>query len=1242
MNTPFTAAPSVVCSQVIPVLMQVLTPAEMLHQTMGHASASAIRRIIKHKAIEGLTIGTPKGIDKVGGINCPACAIGKFAKLPSTNPIPPQHKPTAPLQECQVDLLGPFRIGRRKGLYHYVLVIVDLFTKYTWVYFLETKDEAPAYIKHHIEKIERQFEKKQLKLVFLHSDGGGEFLNNELDSFLTERGITHTVAPPHTANMNCYVERKNRHHLEVTRTIIIHAKLPSLFWVQAFIYANYLINRMVPRDKVGLSPFQRLYQYKPKLSHMKIFGSDCIVYLRKEERDHKLSPSGMRGIYLGWYDSYHCHMVYSPETGNVFGTKHVKVINGSFTVPVKGTSSELKQLYQETLELSNGNDDFKIITNAIPPREAEAESRAPTEETDPETIIATLDIDLPIINNLDELNVPLLPTTNGISELNLSNSTGSDTPLRGANDDGTDPISNNNDDSFEIKYDDEDYKDTLASDNISNGVASNNAEVRGADNDESFSFLYPYQSWPEVISTDSSSGIPQKPTKPMSAIQTQATPSSLRNLQPPAIQSTLRNLQSPQKYQSAPHRNISTSSTTTNRNVSTSSTTGTRPYLPRKVKASKPVHTTLKLVSQQVNAEMHSNTKIPVMVLRCENGTVRKQVIGVFVNSLRQKATIIRNEVIDWHTICVYAMNGVYIGDKKKEVHVGDQKVVVPRNVKEILKLPIAEQEAWLKSAKQEFKAQIDNDVWILIPITDVPLGRTPIRCRWIFRIKFNADGTIEKYKARIVAKGYEQIFGEDYHETYAPTVRYKSLKMVLALTCMHNLELKQIDYTTAFLNAQMKEDIYMEQPEGFIQPPPNGSTNRNERMVCKLVKSLYGTKQAPRNWHLLVDKAMKNLGFIPIVSDSCVYIKASSTNRMILVSLYVDDKVIAFHKEDEAEWNTIKNKLMAQFKIEDKGDCQWVLQMEVIRDRKNGTMFISQQKYVVDKLREYNIPFGDAVLRPCTNPVTTQAIQEADLEGKIIQCNEKGKQRYQSIIGSLLYVALNTRIDIAFITNRLSSFNNNPQPHHIAAAERVLSYLGSTRNLALKYTGTPAGETPTDTKMMVRAYSDSDWGGCQDTRRSTTGTIVLMNDNVIHWASTRQHTVATSSAEAEYMALSDTTKDLKWFNSWLRELLVVTPKEFDLMKPNIVHVDNTAAIAMSNRDAAHSRTKHIDIRHHFVREQVENGEISIKWTPTTEQLADLLTKRLATTVFSGLVNQLLSKVPLLADIPVSIPLVNK
>lgn len=268
--------------------------------------------------------------------------------------------------------------------------------------------------------------------------------------------------------------------------------------------------------------------------------------------------------------------------------------------------------------------------------------------------------------------------------------------------------------------------------------------------------------------------------------------------------------------------------------------------------------------------------------------------------------------------------------------------------------------------------------------------------------------------------------------------------------------------------------------------------------------------------------------------------------------------------------------------------------------------------------------------IRHRVSPTGSKKIQLTDDNGQVAQASPTTITKYQEIIGSLLYAATHTRIDIAYATGVLARYSSNPQPHHMDAAIRVLEYLNTHPDKALVFRGDVKSDN--HLSMTVQAYSDADWAGCVDTRRSTTGTIIMLNGNVVHWASTKQHTVATSSTEAEYMALSDTAKLIKWYNSWLNEVLLVVPDQFQLLQPNPINVDNQAAIALTASSAPHNRTKHIDVRYHFVKEQVATGALKMVWTPSAQQLADLLTKQLPKATFAELVSKLMVSLSTVID----------
>jgi hypothetical protein len=439
------------------------------------------------------------------------------------------------------------------------------------------------------------------------------------------------------------------------------------------------------------------------------------------------------------------------------------------------------------------------------------------------------------------------------------------------------------------------------------------------------------------------------------------------------------------------------------------------------------------------------------------------------------------------------------------------------------------------------------------------------------------------------------QVHGRDFFETHSPVAKMRSIKMILSLVAQRDLELYQIDFDTAFLNADVEEDIYMEQPEGFHEGGPD--------MVCKLVKSIYGLKQASRNWNHEIDSFMKSIGYNSIISDPCVYIKRTRQGRFILLSLYVDDTIAACSKTDEPIWESDKRAIASHYAIKDLGQCEWILNMKITRDRANRTLTLSQEAYIERILQDFDMtnvrtastpaPSGDLYL-----PIDQSKPQS--LEAKLIE-------RYQSMVGALLYAANITRPDIAFIVGQLCRYTSSPCIHHLNAASHVFRYLKGTISARMIFGSAP---TSTDPKLLdITAYSDANWGSDKQTAKSTSGGLIRFNGDLISWFSKRQKSVAQSSAESEYMALADITKETLWYRSWINEVL-------GQRICCTINCDNTAAISLSKNDTIHDRSKHINIRYHFIRDIISKERARIAWVSTHDQQADILTKALGPQTF--------------------------
>jgi hypothetical protein len=426
-----------------------------------------------------------------------------------------------------------------------------------------------------------------------------------------------------------------------------------------------------------------------------------------------------------------------------------------------------------------------------------------------------------------------------------------------------------------------------------------------------------------------------------------------------------------------------------------------------------------------------------------------------------------------------------------------------------------------------------------------------------------------------------------------------KSLKYMLALAAHNDWEIRQIDFDTAFLNATLKEDIYVQIPEGYRGQFPPGS-------VLKLNRALYGLKQAPREWWLELDAFLNTLDYQASQLDPCLYTKVVNGKRIYL-AVYVDDTMAFFDKALEATWLEDKAKIAAKYKIKDLGECEWILNMAVKRDRVNRTITLSQQTYVEDLLQT----FGMDQCKPASTPFKYEDLTVLPDGCEPHVLNEEEHEEYRSIVGSLLYAANWTRLDLSYVVGVLARFVAKPYNYHLEAAKHVLRYLNGTKDKHLTF------GTSTDADKLI-IYSDSNWAGDRVDRKSTGGHVSVFHGHPIVWQSKKQKTIALSSAEAEYYALGEAVREALFIRQWYK---VYTGRTL------AVHIkeDNQGAIYMSDHPTNHSRTKHIDIQHFFIREHAKNKDVEITYIPTTDQLADILTKATSKATFLSLRDRLMN-----------------
>ena len=447
--------------------------------------------------------------------------------------------------------------------------------------------------------------------------------------------------------------------------------------------------------------------------------------------------------------------------------------------------------------------------------------------------------------------------------------------------------------------------------------------------------------------------------------------------------------------------------------------------------------------------------------------------------------------------------------------------------------------------------------------------------------MKKDQTGAIVKYKARLVAKGYSQKFGIDYEEIYALVAIFDSIRILIAIAAQLNWKLHQLDVKSAFLNGVIAEDLYVMQPEGYVK-------KGHESYVLKLTKALYGLKQAPRVWNSKLNKTMDDLGFKRSRLDTALYYKGSEEEK-VLVGIYVDDVIITGPSGNQI--SKFKEEMKDKFEMTDLGLLNSYLGMEVRKSSAN--IFLSQRAYTNHILKVFKMNDCNAIKTPMDVHIKLQR----EAEGKLVN-----SANFRSLIGSLRY-HMNTRPDITYSVSYLSRFVDKPSSEHLVAAKRILRYLKGTVNFRILY-------KRGDRDMKITGYSDSDFAGGINDRKSTSCQIFFLGGLPITWNSVKQRVVALSTCEAEYIAVSSATCQSLCISRLVKELMSV---EENLVK---ILVDNKSALELTRNPVHHSRSKHIDTRHHFIRDCIEEGFIKLEYVRTEDQLADLFTKSLGRVKF--------------------------
>ncbi|RVW73201.1 Retrovirus-related Pol polyprotein from transposon RE1 [Vitis vinifera] len=472
--------------------------------------------------------------------------------------------------------------------------------------------------------------------------------------------------------------------------------------------------------------------------------------------------------------------------------------------------------------------------------------------------------------------------------------------------------------------------------------------------------------------------------------------------------------------------------------------------------------------------------------------------------------------------------------------------VAIPNSVQEALADP-----RWKAAMNEEMKSLQKNETWELV---ECPPGKKPVGCRWIYTVKYKADGSIKRFKARLVAKGYTQTYGIDYTETFAPVAKINTIRVLLSLAANLDWPLQQFDVKNAYLHGELSEEVYGSSTKMH-------GVKKQCQKVCKLKKSLYGLKQSPRAWFGRFTKSMRAFGYHQSNSDHTLFLKKQHGKITALI-VYVDDMVVTGN--DPEERKALQNYLSREFEMKDLGPLKYFLGIEVSRSSEG--IFLSQRKYVLDLLQET----GMSGCQPVNTPI------EEGLK-LCVEPNQVStdKGRYQRLVGRFMYLA-HTRPDLAYALSVVSQYMHNPGEQHMNAVMRILRYLKNAPRKGILFAKNVDHQS-------IEVYTDADWAGAVDDRRSTSGYFTSVGGNLVTWKSKKQNVVARSSAEAEFRAACD----------------------------------------IAHNPVQHDRTKHVEVDRFFIKEKLDDKIVELPKIRSEDQLVDILTKAISSQVFSKFLDKL-------------------
>jgi len=1182
------------------------------HARLGHLNISSIETLTKYEWATGVKLH-PR--DKTGLSLCEPCVFSKMHRRP-VNRVGSQ-RPVLPLELVSLDT-ATVNIRGLGGAKHFTLAVCHS-TKWCHVVILSRKSAAASGFRSFVTTCQNQF---GYTVKTLRSDG--EFESQEFADVCSEFGILHQTTCAHTPVQNSKVERLIRTIWSSALAMLLESGLPSFTWLHFVNLAVYLYNRTPHAALLGRTPYERWYGTLPDLSHLRRPG--CVAYaFIPEHLRKKLDPRAQRLFLVGYSEHKLGYLLYNPDTKrctwcrdvvfdehNTFTT--INPTDDSVIAPtlldVDMESDSAVQLFPIT-PMSQGRGHILPIT--YPP----SVELAPSVTLSPlatvplsETGAAPTSLS-PLTPPSTQVSLPSMLTpsvTPSVPVVALSPPRPWISPSLAV----PPPLGS-----------------TLSSLDVPSAIGSNPSlsplgrltlsSLSSPPFDRQFLSPVPMTATPPTtVVTPSRGGTPEFSSYDFPLLDYRPN----GELVFPGFESPRNSTVSPRSHDSTWVPSSSdTVATSSSEHTTTAGSSSSHLVVNPIMSTPLPVPPSPTGIVSTDNpfpaptassAQLLSSSSSPAddETIMADDASAPDTFVytpGLAFSGLPLPANFLTMSLELFPDILAHAQLSVIVDGVP---------VVEPVRFSDIDDNPHAAE--WRQAVAVELGNLERTGTW---EVTTLPPGHKAIRSKWVFKVKSLSTGELDKFKCRLVGLGFMQVPGLQYNETFSPVAHWNSIRVLLALATHHNMGIDHCDVSCAFLQGHLDPatELYMQIPEGYAVPGASPAT------VLRLRRGLYGLKQASRQWNKEIDSTFRSFGFQPCFSDACVYFKKSPSGALVLVALFVDDMLIC--SSDDAYRAQLKIELGGVYEMTDLGAAEWFLNVRIKYDRAGGKLSIDQLPYILRLLDDY----GMTDVRPVDTPALAKDhnLPNTGAHSLIDPCPGP----YRELVGSLLYLALMTRPDILEATIALSSHCHDPRMRHWTAAKRVLRYLSAHKSYGITYTRdlsspcVPSGYVDANygcsalaqcvcdpdeviLPSVAHPHSTTKLATCKY-RRSRTGYVIYLAGGPVAYRSSTQKTVTTSTSAAEYVAASHAAKEVLWLRSFLSEL-TLSPRE-----PTVLLEDNKGTIKMTADPCHTGRTRHLNIAYHFVREHVRNGSVLFRYVPGMQNVADIFTKPLHSTLFS-------------------------